>query len=299
MASKKHTHPEGPPSLVGGYALETAFGCPRDFLDNRFVYLVVSPRARGLSVGINVNPDKQCNFDCVYCEVQRDRPSRERQLDVEVMAEELKRTLEFVQAGQVRERPWYRGLPAEVLKLQHVTLSGDGEPTQSEKFAQAVEAVVHLRALCGWPFFKMVLITNATGLDKPGVRRGLKALLKQDEVWVKLDVGTQSYMERINRSQVPLQAVLANILALGRERPVIVQSLFASLNGAEPPAEEIEEYTRRLAELKRGGAQISLVQIYSPTRPTPNSQCGHLPLKSLSRIAQAARAASGLRVEVF
>src|ERR1041385_9455166 len=46
----------------------TAFGCPRDFLDNRFVYTVISARARGLSVGVNMNPDKHCNFDCVYCE---------------------------------------------------------------------------------------------------------------------------------------------------------------------------------------------------------------------------------------
>ena len=45
---------------------DTAFGCSRDFLDGRFVYTVISPRARGLSVGVNMNPDKRCNFDCVY-----------------------------------------------------------------------------------------------------------------------------------------------------------------------------------------------------------------------------------------
>ena len=67
----------------------TAFGCPRNFLDNRFVYTVVSPRARGLSIGINMNPDRFCNFDCVYCEVDRKLPATERDLDVGVMAEEL------------------------------------------------------------------------------------------------------------------------------------------------------------------------------------------------------------------
>ncbi len=56
----------------------TAFGCPRNFLDNRFVYTVVSPRARGLSIGINMNPDRFCNFDCVYCEVNRKLPAAER-----------------------------------------------------------------------------------------------------------------------------------------------------------------------------------------------------------------------------
>ncbi len=50
---------------------ETAFGRPRDFLSNHFVYVVTSSRARGLSLGINVNPDKYCNYDCLYCEVDR------------------------------------------------------------------------------------------------------------------------------------------------------------------------------------------------------------------------------------
>ena len=75
---------------------ETAFGSPRDFLDNRFVYAVVSARARGLSVGINLCPDKNCNFQCVYCEVHRNGESREGPLDVEAMAAELKKTLTFV-----------------------------------------------------------------------------------------------------------------------------------------------------------------------------------------------------------
>src|SRR5215472_17164438 len=71
---------------------ETAFGCPRDFLENRFIYLVISPRARGLSVGVNLNPDGKCNFNCLYCEVDRSIASRERRLDVAAMAAELKRT---------------------------------------------------------------------------------------------------------------------------------------------------------------------------------------------------------------
>src|ERR1700744_2385951 len=74
---------------------ETAFGCPRDFLDNRFVYLVMSARARGLSIGVNMNPDTKCNFDCVYCEVHRNEIPREDHLDVDVMAAELARTLTF------------------------------------------------------------------------------------------------------------------------------------------------------------------------------------------------------------
>lgn len=278
---------------------ETTFGCPRDFLDNRFVYTVVSSRARGLTVGVNLNPDKQCNFGCVYCEVHRNEPARERSLRPDVMAHELRRTLAFVLAGRLRERPWYRTLPDELLQLRHVALSGDGEPTFALNFVEAVQAVVHVRALGGFPFFKMVLITNGTGLHDPYVRRGLKVFTRSDEIWIKLDGGTQAYLNKVDRLSVPLERILTNIALIGRERPVVIQSLFPAINGEEPPLEEIEQYAQRLKELRTNGAQISLVQIYSATRPTPNSACGHLPLRTLSRIAQTVRQASGLRAEVF
>ena len=278
---------------------ETAFGSPRDFLDNRFVYAVVSARARGLSVGVNMCPDKNCNFRCVYCEVHRNGAVPAEQLDVDTLAAELKKTLTYVRAGRLRERPWYRTLPDDLLQLRHVALSGDGEPTLSPQFAEALQAVVHVRALSGFPFFKLVLLTNSTGLDQPHVLHGLKHLTRSDEVWAKLDGGTQAYVNKVNRASVPLEKILSNILLLGRQRPVVIQSLFPAINGEQPPLEEIEQYARRLLELKKAGAQISLVQIYSGTRPSPNSESGHLPLKVLSRIAQTVRQATGLTTEVF
>lgn len=281
-----------------GATPETAFGAPRDFLDNRFVYAVVSPRARGLSVGVNLNPDKNCNFRCIYCEVHRNGEVRE-QLDVDSMAAELRQTLTFVRGGRLRERPWYRALPDELLQLRHVALSGDGEPTLSPRFAEALEAVVHVRALCGFPFFKLVLITNATGLDLPHVQQGLNHFTSSDEIWAKLDGGTQAYVNKVNRSEIPLEKILSNILLIGRQRPVVIQSLFPAINEEEPPLEEIEQDRHRLAELQNAGAEISLVQIYSATRPTTNSEYGHLPLKVLSRIAHTVRQHTGIRAEVF
>jgi wyosine [tRNA(Phe)-imidazoG37] synthetase (radical SAM superfamily) len=289
---RKRTHGSTP-------APETAFGCPRDFLDNRFVYAVVSARARGLTVGVNMNPDKQCNFSCVYCEVHRNEPPRETTLNPEVLADELRKTLTFVLGGRLRERPWYHALPDELLQLRHVTLSGDGEPTFAKNFVEVVQSVIHVRALGGFPFFKLVLSTNGTGLDEAYVQQGLKYLTKSDEIWIKLDGGTQAYLNKVDRMSVPLEKILGNILLIGRQRPVVIQSLFPAINGEEPPLEEIEQYAQRLKELRAGGAQISLVQIYSATRPTPNSACGHLALRSLSRIAQAVRQASGLKAEVF
>lgn len=266
-------------------------------MGNHFVYAVISARARGLSLGVNMNPDKKCNFDCSYCEVDRRQPARESKLDVDVMAAELRKTIAYIQSGKLVERPWYQALPAELQQLRQVALSGDGEPTLASNFVEAVQAVVRVRALGG--FFKIVLYTNGTGLDQPHVLRGLEILTKSDEIWIKLDGGTQAFIDKVNRPDVPLEKILSNILLVGRQRPVIIQSLFPAIHGEEPPFEEIREYALRLKELKAGGAQITMVQIYSAARPGVNAEWGHLPLRVLSQIAQTVRQTSGIRAEVF
>ena len=279
---------------------ETSFGCPRDFLDNRFVYLVVTPRVHGLLACVNIAPGRQCNFDCVYCEVDRTMAPREACVDPPVMAAELERTLHFVQTGQIRERPTFHALPDELLKVGHVAIAGDGEPTLCPQLAEIVETVAHVRAQGGVPFFKLVLVSNASLMDTDPVRAALRFFTHEDELWLKLDAGTQSWMERVNRTAAPvsLERVLENILLIARQRPVVIQSMFPAINGEEPPPSEIDEYACRLNELRNAGAQIQLAQICSATRPSPKSSCGHLGLRALSRIAFHIRHATGLPVEV-
>ena len=277
----------------------SAYGYPREFLGNRFVYAVVSPRAGGLSVGINMNPDKHCNFDCEYCEVNRLAPSHEKLLDVDVMADELQHTIALAESGNLRNFPYYRNIPSELLRLQHVALSGDGEPTLCPNFLDAIQAVVHVRATGRFPFFKIVLITNATALDMHDVQNGLKLFTSKDEIWAKLDAGTQAYMDNVNHPNCSLEKILSNILLTARQRSVIIQSLFPMINHQEPTTEEIEQYAHRLRDLKDAGAQIPLVQIYSATRPMAHPGSGHLPLKTLTYIARRVREISGLPASVF
>jgi wyosine [tRNA(Phe)-imidazoG37] synthetase (radical SAM superfamily) len=291
-------HPGHPPEAPHR-RLQGLFEAQREYWGNHFVYLVVSPRARGLSVGVNLNPDRRCNFDCLYCDVDRQGPVRDRQVNVEVMAQELTHTLEQVQHDQLRRKGCFRNLPEELLRLCHVAISGDGEPTLCPVFADAMREVVHVRARGQFPFFKIVLLTNASGLDQPSVQYGLRLLVPQDEIWAKLDGGSNDYLQRVNRPHVSLEKVLSNILLVGRQRPIVIQSLFPLLEGQEPPEAEIDLYAHRLQELKLSGAQISLVQIYSATRPTARPKCGHLPLRTLSRIAHKVRAVTSLPVEVF
>jgi wyosine [tRNA(Phe)-imidazoG37] synthetase (radical SAM superfamily) len=276
---------------------EAAFGYPRDFLSNHFVYLVISPRANGLSIGVNLNPVPNCNLYCAYCEVERGLLFDAMPFDIDRMTKELGETIELVEGGWLRQWPRYSRLPSELLQLRHVALSGEGEPTLSRDFVAATRAVAALRK--NRRHFKIVLLTNSTALDQPQAQEGLALLSPQDEIWAKLDGGTQEYVSRVNGPATSLAKILDNILLVGSHRPVIVQSLFPALNGEEPPGHEIEEYALRLRELKQAGAQIPLVQIYSITRPTARAGCSHLPLRTLSHIAQRVRQVAGLRAEVY
>lgn len=286
----------------GGHAPEiprpqTGFGYSRDFLDNKFVYLVISSRANGLSIGLNLSPGAKCNLNCRYCEVSRDQRRSDSELDIARMRIELIQTLELANSGWLRQWHRYAKLPLDLLQVRHVALSGDAEPTLSRTFVEATRAVVQVRATGN--FFKIVLLTNATALDQSPAKQGLALLTTGDEVWVKLDGGTQNYLNKVNGPAICLETVLKNILHVARQRPVVIQSLFPAINGEEPPESEIREYALRLKELKKGGAEISLVQIYSATRPMANPGCTHLPLKSLAFIARIVRDVANLRAEIF
>ena len=145
----------------------------------------------------------------------------------------------------------------------------------------------------------MVLISNGTGLDLAPVREGLRYFTAEDKIWIKLEAGTQEYMDRVNGSEAPLEKVMQNILYLGRQRPVIIQSLFPLIAGEEPPPAEINAYLQRLAELKEGGAHISIVQIYSATRPATHPECGHLRSRPWPLSARGSKRRSDCRPRCF
>jgi wyosine [tRNA(Phe)-imidazoG37] synthetase (radical SAM superfamily) len=299
VAKKAGRPGNGHAPALAVFTQDAAFGYPRDFLENQFVYLAISPRAGGLSIGVNVNPVVKCNFDCLYCEVDRSKPALASSFNAETMAAELLGTFELALSGRLRQRSRYAHLPDDLLEVRHVTLSGDGEPTLSIHFVEALQTMVHLRTTGGFPFFKIVVVTNSTALDRPKIQRGLKLLTRTDEIWAKLDAGTRDYFNGLNGTTIPLEKIMDNILGLARQRPVIIQSLFPAINGIAPPEREIKQYALRLKELKEAGAEIPLVQIYSATRPTARAGCSHLPLKALSHIAKTVRRVAGLRAEVY
>ena len=71
----------------------------RTFHANRFVYPVLSRRSGGISVGVNLNPDKVCNFDCIYCQVDRTRQSETNFIEIDALLVEPEATLRRITSG--------------------------------------------------------------------------------------------------------------------------------------------------------------------------------------------------------
>jgi len=271
----------------------------REYLGNRFVYAAISQRAGGLLLGIEMTPNQKCNYDCVYCYVKRDPANARRMFNVRVMLAELKELLQMHRLGRFKELSIFSKVPDELLRLKGVALSGEGEPTLCHCFAEVVSEIVNLRATAQWPDFKLMLITNGSGLNQQPVRQGLRQFRTSDEIWVKLDAGTDEAMRRINRTRVTADAVVNNMVAMGQWRPIFVQSFFCAFEGVEPREDEIDAYIRTLAEARERGASIAGVQIYSVVRPPANPACTRLPLNQLSSIARRVRAETGLCAEVY
>ncbi len=263
----------------------------RRWADNRYVYAVVSRRSGGVSVGINLNPDKACNFDCIYCQVDRTTPPAVRKVDLERLAAELDLVLEAARDGSLYESAPFDALPADRRGVRDIAFSGDGEPTTYPRFKEAVEIAAGARRRFGLEETKLVLITDAAYLAKPKVRKALDVLDRNNgEIWAKLDAGTEAYFQRVDRPNVSLQVVLDNILDAARLRPVVIQSLFFRVNGERPPDAEIDAYCDRLNGMLAAGGRLKALQLYTIARLPAEHAAS--PLTDAELDALAARVAS-------
>ena len=273
---------------------------PRTFHDNRFVYPVLSRRSHGLSVGINLNPDKVCNFDCIYCQVDRTSQAETRFVELDEVLEELDALLAQVADGSLWDDPAFVEVPVNLRRFNDIAFSGDGEPTTYRNFDEIVERVAEVKVRWGGEEPKLVLITNASMFHRPAVERGLETLdAHNGEIWAKLEAGTDEYFRLIERTVVPFERVLENIASAARRWPLVIQGLFMRVQGEAPPESEIEAFCDRLCEITSTGGQLKLVQVYTVARPPAESFVTALQDRELQEIASRVRARCGLATEVF
>ncbi len=268
---------------------------PRSFETNRFVYPVVSRRSAGVSLGVNLNPDKVCNFDCIYCQVDRVSTSETRFVGRDQLLAELDHMLSLVTSGELFEHTRFRDTPAPLRRLNDIAFSGDGEPTTYRDFDEIVAACADVKRRHGLHDVKMVLITNASMFHRPAVQRGLAILdQNQGEIWAKLEAGTDAYYHLIERTTIPFQRILDNITAAAHVRPLVIQSLFMRVDGVPPSDVELTAFCDRLNEITAAGGKLALVQIYTVARRPAESNVTPLTDAEVDAIVELVRTRTGL-----
>ena len=252
------------------------------------VYPVYSRRSGGFSIGINLFPDKKlCSFDCPYCEVfpfSTNAVFSQEQMEddlVTAIADSLERDI----------------------PIRDICFSGNGEPTMSPDFPEALKRVSAVRSDMA-PSGNLVLITNGSGLldgrlfsqlgDAASGSPGL-------DIWLKLDAGTPEWYKKMSRSDIPFEKLIEKIKEFTACAPVTIQTMICSVDGEGPPPEEILAWEKLIVELAAAAKQLFKVQIYGKARPSPEDPlCAALPVKCLEeRAASLRRVITPTCVEVY
>lgn len=267
----------------------------RDSAGLTYIYPVISRRAGGVSVGINLNINNACNWACAYCQVPNLTRGGPPPIDLDLLERELEGFLVDATHGDFMAR----AVPPEARRLMDVAFSGNGEPTSAAEFPDAVARVGAVLERLGLKGRLMVrLITNGSLLHRPGVQAGIAALGQLGgEVWFKLDRGTREDVERVNGVALAPEKAVTDLRRCCALAPTWVQSCFFARDGKAPEEAEVSAY---LEQLKAVRGEIRGVHLYGLARPTLQPGGEHLsrlPEETLRALGKRI-ADLGLRVEI-
>lgn len=270
----------------------------RDYSGFRYVYPVVSRRAGGVSVGINLNPNNACNWACVYCQVPDLTRGGPPPIDLALLETELETLLRDIAEGDFMAKE----VPEDARHLMDVAFSGNGEPTSASEFPEAVARVSRLmQDLRLPPTVKLRLITNGSLLHRAGVQEGIRRISRYGgddqagEIWFKIDRATGEGIMAVNKIAYPPEKARANLIACTELAPTWIQTCWFALDGAPPDEREQSAY---LALLDGVRTKIKGVHLYGLARPSLQPEARRLGRLSAEQLAAFAARISSLGIEV-
>ncbi len=263
-----------------------------------YVYPVVSRRAGGVSVGVNLNPNNQCNWRCIYCQVPNLKRGVSPRIDLTVLQHELDSFLRDVVEG-----PYLReNVPEEFRRLRDLAISGNGEPTSSTQFDQVVEVIargMQTQQLIGK--IPIRVITNGSFVDRESVRDGLRRLSGiGGEVWLKIDRVTEKLVRQVNDVSLDVSRLRHHVETSCVLCPTWIQTCVFAIDGEAPHAAEQDAFVQFFKEMLRDRVPIRGLYLYTIARPSMQPEAEHLaPLPKFWLDDLAKRvAALGLYVQV-
>ncbi len=268
----------------------------RDSAGLRYVYPVISRRAGGVSIGINLNPNNACNWACLYCQVDNLTRGGPPPIDLACLAGELAGFLEQALSGDFMQRQ----VPPDARRLMDVAFSGNGEPTSASEFAEAVACVGEVLGRFGQKGRLAVrLITNGSLMHRAEVRAGVRRLADLGgEVWFKIDRATAAEVAEINRVPWSPEKMAKNLKTCAELAPTWVQTCWFALDGMAPPDESKRAYCDLLRPLADRLAGVHLYGLARPSLQPAAHRLGALSLDELTVFAAQIKKETGIRVLV-
>lgn len=267
----------------------------RDVSGLRYIYPVLSRRAGGISIGINLNVNNACNWRCIYCSVPNLTRGTPPPVDLNVLEVELRSFLENVLHGDFMQQY----VNKSDRKLKDIAFSGNGEPTSAKEFPQAVSLVKKILSdfdLLGT--IKVRLITNGSMMGKQPVLDAIQQLANcNGEVWFKLDSGTSEGISRINDVSINPSSHIQRLKACGAICPTYIQTCLFALDGQPPSANEISAYLAQISHVKSSIRGVHLYGIARPSMQAEATRLNQLPAQWLEALADRIRAL-GVEVQV-
>jgi wyosine [tRNA(Phe)-imidazoG37] synthetase (radical SAM superfamily) len=189
----------------------------------------INSRRFGKSLGIDLSPNKkQCNFDCLYCELDS--------------ATTVSKYTEIVSVKEVME-----ALTLALKEHQDIdvlTVTANGEPTLYPYLSELMDRINSIKGE-----IKTLILSNSAKISEPKTQ---KALMKFDTVKLSLDCATTHCLKRVDRSHksISIKSIKEGIVKF-KERfsnPLIIEILM--VKGINNKPNEIKALNEYLLELK-------------------------------------------------
>jgi wyosine [tRNA(Phe)-imidazoG37] synthetase (radical SAM superfamily) len=267
----------------------------RDSAGMKYVYPVVSRRAGGVSIGINLNVNNACNWACVYCQVPGLERGAPPPVDLTRLECELHDFFHRAISGDFLDR----NVSVEFRRLVDLAFSGNGEPTSARDFPEAVEIAGRtLEAFGLRERLKLRVISNGSQMHKAHAQRGIARIGELDgEVWFKIDRGTPAGILQVNGTHTTPERIREAVSLCSERAPTWIQTCLFCIDGEPIDAAEFDAYLELIGSF---GEKIEGVRLYGLARPSCQPEAKRLSAYSTESLSSHAQriTALGIRVNV-
>ena len=265
----------------------------RRIFKSKYIYPVVSRRADGLSIGVNLNTNSACNWQCIYCEVPNLKRGKPEPIDLALLKEEL-----IYWLNQVINKDFLDKHTEPGTLLRDIAFSGNGEPTAAKEFGAAVKIVMEqIHSFQLESKVTIRLITNGSYLDHSSTQKAWNQLENFNrEIWFKIDAIDSIESKRINQINISKKSVVSNLKSSIKISPTIIQTCVLKINNELPSMQAINHYIEFLKPFENS---LKAIHLYSLARPTEQQTSNFIERLSYDELQSVADNIKQLNIPVL